>query len=479
MKGQNFRQLYESLGPQGTVEKITACLNEGELKPSDFSLKELFIGCCGHEAFNRLGERIAGRHGLNRSPAPVYHRFSENAQHVSQLNREGGVQYLNGQQFGLMESESRWTEDPGTTLREAGEAVDVSAFSAITGQIAFNAIGQGWKNAQYIGDRLFKNYPTPFSGEKIPWISNVFASAGLVGDSDIHPVMPYPEATLGPRYVTSPRVLKKGAILSLSLEFILFDRTAQAMQSFEKLGEGVRYDKEYAQLRVFAGYNPIGPLTTLSTGANQYTLNGSGFATYLNTGSNYINAAAGFPLVDWTTINEAIYLRSQILDPDTGRPITMGPPKCLLVMPQNMMTAKRILHATNTQTVFPAYSASVTNPPGNVKFDSANPVDWQMDLYTSPILFQILLAASVSPASAGTGSPASPLGSPTVVNGYTWVGDFQESFWYAETFPFRTEQAAPNNIRQFEQDVEMRFKVSEMGTPFCYDPRYTQFLYNT
>lgn len=454
MNGANARQLYESLGPQGFYERVTACLREGELKPEQIDLKEMLLATCGERAYSVLGEKYARRRG---DPSAV--------EVVSCNDPKTGGQYDR-----LSESCS-WSDDPSRVLREAGEAVDVSAFSAITGQLAFNYINKGWQNAEMVGDRIFRNMPTEFSGQKIPWLSNLFGP--YVGDVDIHPGIDYPEATFGPRYITSPRVLKKGGILSISLEFMIFDRTGQAgSMGLTKLGEAIRYQKEYAQLKVFMGYNPIGSMATTATSPWGYNLNGTFYATYLASGTNYVNALGGVPLTDWTSINQVIYQRSKRLDPDSGRPIALGPPKDLFVMPLQVMVAKRILTATGTQTVFPGYGATAPAP-GNVKFDSGNPVNWNINLLTSPIAYQLLLGAGQNPiGTAGTPTP-------TQINAYTWMGDFQDAFAYAEIFPFRPEQAAPNNIRDFQADIKLRFKCSEMGVPFVYDPRYVDFLYNT
>lgn len=451
MKGQSFRQLYESMGPKGTYHKIVECLREGELTPADFSLKELFLGCCGESAYVELGRRYGATGGAGAT--------------------EPKIAKIDEAEYDRLENATAWTGDTERILQEAGEAVDVSAFAAIVGQLAFNAIGKGWEQPEFVGDRIFRNYPTPFSGEKIPWLSNIFGATP--GDSDIHPLQRYPEVTFGPRWIQTPRAMKKGGILSLSMEFVLFDRTAQAMQGFEKLGRAIRFDKEYAQIRVFMGYNPTGPLTSTATAPFAYNLNGTSYGTYLTSGSNYVNSQSGTPLVDYTSINQAIYLRSKILDPDSGRPINLGPPKDLFVMPFQVMHAKRILTATGATTYYPSPGTASVPAPGVVKFESGNPINWNINLLTSPIAYQLLLQAGANPAGV-----AGALSS-TQINAYWWAGDFQEAFWYAEIFPFRTEQAMPNNIRQFEQDVQMRWKLSEMGVPFSYDPRNVEFFYNT
>lgn len=474
MNGANVKQLYESFGPQGFYDKITACLKEGRenpsgenaLQPEQIDLQEMAIGVLGERNYIRLGERYARRRG---DPSAVELTFYGDAK--------------TGARYEALDQSSNWRSDPGAVLREAGETgADLAAFSAITGQIAYNAIGKGWNNAEMVGDRLYYNFPTEFSGQKIPWLSNLFTSPGnpYVGDSDIQPGMPYPEASLGPRWVSSPKNFKKGSLLSLSLEFMLFDRTGQAgARGLEALGKAVRYQKEYMQLRVMMGFNPIGALTSNIAAPWGYNLNGT-YMTVYNTGtSNFTNAMGATPLVDFTSLNQGVLLRSRILDPDTGRPMNLGAPKTLFVMPNQVWFARRILTATNVRSIYPAYSAASVNAPGNVQVDSANPVEWKLEVLTSPIAQQILAQATVNPAGvAGAGSGG--VNSSAQIQSMWWMlGEPLECLWYAQIFDFKREQAVAGNIRELEQDLKLRYKVSEMGVPFWYDPRNALFFYNT
>lgn len=469
MNGANVKQLYESLGPRGFYDKLTTCLREGELKAEQIDLKEMAIGLLGERAFMKLGERYAQRRG---DPSAI------------ELCQYGDRK--TGGEYDRLEEGAGWFSDPATVLREAGEAVDVASFSAITGQIAYNAIGKGWNNAEMIGDKLFYNFPTEFSGQKIPWLSNLFTNHGnaYVGDGDIHPGIDYPEATLGPRWVQSPPVLKKGAILSLSLEFMLFDRTGQAgTKGLEALGKAVRYQKEYMQLRTLFAYNPIGPLTANSGGVVSgrnfgYNLNGVNINSFNTSTTNFQNAQASTPLVDYTSLANALTLRSFILDPDTGRPMLLSQPKTLFVMPGQVWNAKRILTATQYRTIYPAYSAASVAAPGNVQVDSANPIDWNLQIITSPIAQQIASQATLNPAGvAGTGGGG--VNASSQYEAWWMLGDFQEALWYAQIFDFKSEQAIAGNIREFQNDIKLRFKVSEMGVPFWYDPRQVLFFYNS
>lgn len=398
MLGQNLRQLYESLGPQECVSLLKEGLKSGEFKPSDFSLRELAEAFCGENWVRRLNPRATERYS---------------------------------------------TAD----LLEAGEGVDVSAFSNITGQIFYNRILEGWKNATLVGDQLVETIPTTLDGEKMPWLSHVISEG-----SAIHPGMPYPEANFGERYVETPSTSKYGMIVSVTKEAIFFDRTGQMLRAAGETGYKLGYNKEKRILRVFLGIT------------NNYKLNGTSYNTYLTSGS-YVNSVGSSPLVDYTSIQAAITLASQITDPDTGNPLDNIEMKQLFVMPARLFHAKRLAAATEYRSTYPGYGASSpSEPDGNVQMISGNPVG-PLQVLTSPIAYQ-LLYASLSNNAANTND--------------TWfTGDFKRTFAYMENWPLTVVQAPANSIKDFEQDLVVRYKASERGAAAVKDPRYSFKLYNS
>lgn len=353
--------------------------------------------------------------------------------------------------------------NPGTTgyisqdIMEAGEGVDVTAFAHITGQIFFNKILDGWENAQRIGDKLFTNFPTKLDGERMPWIGHAISEG-----EEIHPGMPYTETSFGERYVDTPRTKKMGQILSLTKEAIFFDHTGQMLKGSTELGERLAYNKERLQLRTALGID------------NTYSLNGNTANTYQTTAGStpntYVNALGGTPLVDWTSIQNYYILASQILDPDTGEPI-ITKPNTLLVMPANYMTAMRIISATEVASTFPGTATQNVGVPGNMRMTSDSPLPDKLEVLSSSIAYQLL----VSPP-AGSGFTAL---SATQANQTWYMGDFKKSLYWMENWPLQIEQAPVGNIRQFEQDVMMRWKASFRGTAAVIEPRYIHHYYNT
>lgn len=405
LKGQSLKQLYESLGPVECVRKLKEGLHTNLFRPEDFSLRDLAESFCGLEWVRML------------NPGNL----------------------------------ARYQSIPVT---EAGEGVDVSAFSNITGQILFTKILTGWTDATKIAEKLFDTVQTQFDGEKLPWLSHPFGQ----GDTDIHAGRPYPETGFGERFINTPSLTKKGQIVSLTKEAVFFDRTGQMLKQANEIGEYLGYQKEQLCLKAAMGL------------INNYNLNNVSYNTYATapqdtSGGNYVNSISATPLVDWTSINQAFVMFQDILDPDTGLPIVVEP-KTMLVMPARFMTARRVVNATEVRSTSPAYSATglAADGPGNVQMISNNPIPWNLDVVTSPIAYQLLLQSGLTPTQA---------------QDYWFLGDFKASMWYMQNWPMTMEQAPPNNPAQFERDIVMRIKVSERGYPVCVEPRKLGKFYNT
>lgn len=409
MHGQNLRQLYESLGPVEFATRLQEAFREGHLDVKDFSLLETARACCGHDWVSRLNPRNLGRYS-------------------------------------------------SASLLEAGEGVDVTAFSAITGQIVYTRIHQGWDQAGEISDQLFETVPTMFDGERVPGIGKIVSE----GES-IRPGMPYPEAGFGQQYWDTPATAKHGMIVSVDKETIFFDRTSLIVKRAGEIGERLRMNKEVRCLAVLAGVTVQEGNETFV--GNNHKWNGTSYNTYA-TGANAIgiNSLGSMPLVDYTSLEQAYLLAAVMNDPDTGRPIRIKPDR-LVVMPMKLATAQRIMTATELRSTFPAYQASASAP-GNVQMVGGNPISPMfpnMQVVSSPLLYQIIVASGVAASAA---------------KDWWFVTQKGKAFEYRENWPLTTVQAPPNNTAEFERDVVLRWKSSERGVPWSSDPRYTYKLYN-
>ncbi len=411
MLGQSLKNLCESNGVRKTALWLAESLNKKKFKPEDFSIKELAEAFCGHDWVRRL--------------------------HPANIGRFADVPIL-----------------------EAGEGVDVSAFSNITGQLVFTKIHQGWNQVAQLADKLFETVKTPFDGEKIPGIGRI------KGDGySIAPGQDYPELGFGEQYWTTPSTDKEGFIVSIDKETIFFDRTGLVLRRGSEAGRRLSYRKERKCLACFAGVTVT--FGNESFNGNNHVWNGTSYNTY-DTSANAIgiNSLASQELVDWTDI-EALWLLFQNLrDPDTSLPIDILP-ETLVVMPAKAATALRIQRATSVR------SGDITSGAGHQTI-SDNPINAEgyetsggmmiRQVFSSALLYQIIVDSGVSAANAAH---------------WHFYGEPKRAFHYMENWPLTTFQAPPNSEAEFTRDIVARYKASERGIPFSADPRYITKGYNS
>ncbi len=251
MNGQSLINLVESNGIEWTCNKIDEAMALGRrgdregLRPEHFSLRELAEAFCGWEWVRRLNP--------------------------NNMRRTLTV-----------------------PLQEAGDAVDVSAFSNITGQIFFNKILDGWELASTIGDELVETVKTELDGEKMPWITHPLTEGGKV-----HPGMNYPEFGLAEEYIDTPSLDTYGGILSIHKNTIFYDRTGMMLKRGGNLGKMLRYNKERRILNTLLGVTnpPAGQFAS-----PLFKWKGVSYAHYQTAGTYWSNQIANNELVDWTNL---------------------------------------------------------------------------------------------------------------------------------------------------------------------------------
>ena len=399
MNGCNLKQLYESLGPRQCVGRLKEALGKGLLKPEQFSIRELAESFCGHNWVSRLNPK--------------------------NLDRFSQVDVL-----------------------EAGEAVDVTAFANITGQLLYSKIHEGWEQDGMIGDQLFETVSTQFDGEKIPGIGRIVDE----GD-DIRPGEPYPEAGFSEQYWETPSTKKIGEVVSVTKEAIYFDRTSLILKRAAEVGERVRFRKEKKQLACVAGITVTFPGGRTFNG-NNHKWKGTTYNTYATAANAIgINSQASTELVDWTDVNEAEQLFNNLLDPDTGNPILIAP-DTLIVMPPYLHTARRIQSATEVRVGDGASASTQTI--------SSNPVTIK-NVLSSRLLYKLIQDSGVTASNAKK---------------WWFYGAPKKAFWYMENWPFTVVQAPLNSEKDFEQDIVLRWKASERGIPYVADPRCMTKMYD-
>ena len=322
----------------------------------------------------------------------------------------------------------------GVCLLEAGEGVDVTAFSNITGQIIQSQILDSYNQEAFVLSKLVSTIPTRLDGERIPGVGRLSDQV-----SEVRPGMPYPSLGFGEDYIDTPQTTKRGFIVPVTKEAVFFDRTHLILQRAAEVGEVLGLNKEKRLLDLLVG-------TT-----NNYTWKGTAYNTYSAAGTgvapdgNWINQLTD-ELVDWTDVDAAEQLFANVLDPNTGEPVLLQA-TTMLVMPAYRHAAHRIFNATDI--IYTANGSSTATT-------AANPLG-NYTVVESRLAYRRLIAAGQTAAAAKK---------------WWFFGDFRKAFAYMENWPITVTQSPPNGEAEFSQDIVVRYKASERGAAAVINPRY-------
>jgi hypothetical protein len=377
----NYRELkrrYELDGAQHTVSHLSESLREGHLKPEDFSIRDLAEALVpdGREWVRMLDPRSAG----------------------------------------------------SVSVLEAGDGVDVTAFSNITGQVIYSKIMDAYQQEAFVVSKLVDTVPTRLDGEKIPGITGVKDTI-----DEVAPGMPYPHLGFGEDYIETPSTTKRGFIVPVTKEAVFFDRTHLVLSRAAEVGEVLGLNKEKRLIDLVIGVT------------NNYNWKGTTFNTY-QAATPWINLLAANELVDWTNVDKAEQLFADILDPATGEPVLVRG-ATVLVMPAYRFAAHRVFNATEL-TFTAAGSATSTV--------AANPLSGYR-LHDSRLAYRRIVASGVAAADAKK---------------WWFLGDFRRAFAYMENWPITVTQAPAGSEAEFNNDIVLRFKASERGAAAVLNPRY-------
>ena len=208
--------LCESKAYYQEWEQFTEALDKGELKPTDFSVADLF------EAFVPDG---------------------------AALRREFNPSY-----------------GPTNILHEASGAITQSDFASITGQWMFTAMMQDLTPESFPFQAMIPTQQTQFSGERIPGIANLGDQAEVVAEADSFPLVGTNED-----YIDTPATTKRGFIVPVTKEAIFFDRTGMLLQKAGAVGNALMLNKEKRAINCLIDEN---------TTAHRYKWRGTTYASY-------------------------------------------------------------------------------------------------------------------------------------------------------------------------------------------------------
>ncbi len=256
---RKLRALMEQ-GP-AAVNQVTEACQHGELRLSDYSIKDLALTFMSREKLSKLRilEQATAAHLQLREDSAGFTSATDFPQIISQL-----------------------------------------LFSEVRDQFALEAA---------VFSPLVPTVPSDIRGQEIvPSIPEIPDSAVEVVEEG----MPFPVVKLGEEYFSIPKKDKRGLMIKLSAESIRFDRTSTLVGQAQGVGRALGRNKENRVIDVLTG------------ATSNYNRNGTALNTYLTSGA-YVNNQASLPLNDWSDIDAAMRLFEDILDPNTGEPLDFEP----------------------------------------------------------------------------------------------------------------------------------------------------------
>jgi hypothetical protein len=319
----------------------------------------------------------------------------------------------------------------GVDFVEAGNAIDTSAFSNITGQIVYNKILEAYNDPAFLWSQLLETIPTDLNGEKIAGIGRLGDNAETVDEGMVYPTVGTQE-----EWIETPATTKRGFIVPVTKEAIFFDRTGLVLRRASETGNWLGVNKEKRCLDVATGQT------------NNYKYKGTAYNTYYASGDSgpWTNKIVDV-LTDWTDINAAEQLWESMTDPVTGEPIVLSTTRQLLVPGALTPTAMRIVNATEVR-----YDPNASAGTANEWIIGGNPIG---QIYSRPIILS---------------NPWVYARTSSAVNWF--YGDFKRAFAYMENWSIQTTQAPANSEAEFSRDIVQQYKVSERGVAAVMDPHY-------
>jgi hypothetical protein len=335
--------------------------------------------------------------------------------------------------------------------REAAGAVSTAAFAAVNKAFAYTAFLEPYSYPEFVFTRLIPTTTLPQGSLKyleVPGITNIGDETDVVEEGDNYPV-----AGVTDNIIRTPEVVKKGLKVEVTKEAIFFDRTGQVVQQCRDVGKALalKREKRCISAVVDAGESKANGYYRYRWGKS----NTGGFATIATFGDNsgthsWDNLAASNAFTSFANMNTAWQKAMDMTDPFTGERIYFQP-KHLVVGPSLAFNVPQVM-AANITTAVGGYPT--TGNPTRAEF--TNPVNTIVGpltpVGTSSMMYEDINTA----ASAAT----------------TWyLGDLTAAFGYLEAWAPRVDSMSTGTQVDFDRDIVMQFKVSEMGTYFVREPR--------
>lgn len=330
---------------------------------------------------------------------------------------------------------------------ELKEAVGVTAFYGITGQIFFTTVMETWSTAPRVLGSRVRTIPSKLSGEKIP-IPGLSARFGY----DINEGEPIPEDTFGRHWVETPRSAKSGKIIRLTMESVFFDRAGIVLESARDFTRMLAESQELRIAACLAGISITLDGKTFNGNTWKWTKPNESSATAYNTYQTSatgagINSQTSQTLADETDVEDLQLLAAAMLHPDTNQPAGFSQElKELIVTPWRGRIARRIMNATEIR--------EDTNSDNRVTISGRGIP--QYDVVESVHLYNALLNSGISAANA---------------QDYYFLTNLNKGIAYIQNKPLQVEeQSVTGSDKMFENDLVWSGRVTEMGQAAVLSP---------
>ena len=389
-------------------------------------------------------------------------------------------------------------------LREAGAettAMDFTMFQMLVGQLLINSTLKGFENEEFILSQAAGVYPTEFiTGEIIPGVSTPMVKdtmgqtqgqTGAVKNTLLHkPGETFRQASASENYIRLPATEEHGVIIGFDRSAIFHDRTGLVANIANSLGEELGAEKEMNGLDMLVGVsNPNAPYTekyawdTADISLDPYQAgntalnNGSGqlAQTYPNRNFPFVNDVDNNPLNDWHAFQRSDIFQSKLVNPNNGRPITLGKfPTLFAPYSTRFNIAKVVEHHSQWMiTQIPGLAPGTTIEMG------PNLINSQLGRVI-PQVSKLLRQRMVISGLYGDAAPVTVASVPgTKGNGvladYTWFyGDLKEALKFDQNWGIKTIQAPENSEAAFSQGINFRWRSDYKGVWAWHNPRKIQ-----
>lgn len=315
---------------------------------------------------------------------------------------------------------------------ESNLSVRSQGFATITSTLISSKMIEAYEAVPSVADTLMTLMPNQtLRNQRLAGLTHIAAP-----DDEVLEGHPYPETDFSEKYVTTSET-KRGRILRLSEELMIFDQTGECYRRAAMLGTALKGEMERRKIRL---------LTDADAGSGTYVYrpSGTGVTLYNTNGSlmNYIGSGGvtGFnsavPLTDWTALDTVRKYRATKVTDDridgTARPISGINSNLTLLVPEG----KR---STANTIVYPTQVGYEPSSSGGVQYQYNQPIAGFISrVVSSPFVDEIDMADY-------------------------YVGDFNRQFVWTEIWPLRTAVQGRDSESGFNQDLIFSIKASYYG----------------